>query len=174
MPNRQQDYQSGPRHRDDDREHGQYGNPNENDNSVRSANFDQGQGRYWRERDTSEQSGSTGRYAGYGDFGQGDYSQPGRGPNTGQDRYGQTGTARPVTARPVTAREATARAITDSLTTAMAGPAMARTTAAPELAIMAAAILAPDGRTAIRRLRTVKVIGDRARALAVMAAKAAM
>jgi osmotically-inducible protein OsmY len=64
---------------------------------------DYGRGSSWRnrddegrfssaedERDTNEQSGSTGRYAGYGDFGQGDYSGGRRG-NSAQDRYGQSG-----------------------------------------------------------------------------------
>jgi osmotically-inducible protein OsmY len=105
MANRQQDNQPGMQRggdyraaededtrysRDYDRDYGQSVNPGERDNSVRSANFDQGRGRYGRP-DTGGQSGSTGRYPGYGNFGQGDYSHPGRGPNTGQDRYGQTG-----------------------------------------------------------------------------------
>jgi osmotically-inducible protein OsmY len=43
-----------------------------------------------RERDTDEQSGSTGRYAGYGDFGRGEYGG-GRSGWSGQERYGQSG-----------------------------------------------------------------------------------
>ena len=43
-----------------------------------------------RDRDTNEQSGSTGRYAGYGDFGRGNYGG-GRSGWSGQDRYGQSG-----------------------------------------------------------------------------------
>jgi hypothetical protein len=41
-------------------------------------------------RDSDDQSGSTGRYAGYGDFGRGEY---GAGPSgwSGQERYGQSG-----------------------------------------------------------------------------------
>jgi osmotically-inducible protein OsmY len=42
-----------------------------------------------RERDTEEQSGSTGRYAGYGDFGRGEYGG-GRSGWSGQERYGQS------------------------------------------------------------------------------------
>jgi osmotically-inducible protein OsmY len=82
MANRYQDYsnQSGSRRysqewRDDE------------DNS-----YDDGRVQYGRsrERDTDEQSGSTGRYAGYGDFGRGDYGGE-RSGWSGQDRYGQTG-----------------------------------------------------------------------------------
>jgi osmotically-inducible protein OsmY len=91
MPNRQQDYQTGPRRRDEESRFSRDNDrDNENENSLRSANFDQGQGRYGYERETNEQSGSTGRYTGYGDFGQGDYSQSGRGQNFGQERYGQS------------------------------------------------------------------------------------
>ncbi len=56
--------------------------------------YDDGRVQYRRRRDTREESGSTGRtagFAGYGDFGQGDYDNPGRSANTGQGRYGQTG-----------------------------------------------------------------------------------
>jgi hypothetical protein len=80
MANRYQNYRSSDQ--DDNR-------------SARDYDRDYGQRRGQRGRlDTSEESGSTGRsagYAGYGDFGQGDYDQPGRGANTGQNRYGQTG-----------------------------------------------------------------------------------
>jgi osmotically-inducible protein OsmY len=113
MANRNQNYQSGPgsgrgqdygrepsrRGRDDDegryssaeddRSYGSYADTDEGDSSVRAGSYDQGRGRYGG-RDTREQSGSTGRYAGYGDFGQGDYSGGRRG-FSGQDRYGQSG-----------------------------------------------------------------------------------
>jgi len=94
MPNRNQNYQSGsqrhgrsqPRDEDDnrsrnwDRDYGQSGESDYDENS---------RSQYGQQRDTSEQSGSTGRYAGYGDFGQGEYGRGGR--STGQDHYGQTG-----------------------------------------------------------------------------------
>jgi BON domain-containing protein len=98
MANRQQNYQSGSQRygnyrgsedddnqsaRDYDRDYGRY-----------AENYDEGRGQSGRRRDINEPSGSTGRtagYAGYGDFGQGDYDQPGRGANTGQSRYGQSG-----------------------------------------------------------------------------------
>jgi len=98
MANRQQNNQSGSQRygnyrasegddnqsaRDYDRDYGRY-----------TENYDEGRGQSGRRRDINEQSGSTGRtagYAGYGDFGQGDYDQPGRGANTGQNRYGQSG-----------------------------------------------------------------------------------
>lgn len=73
MANRQQDV-----HRPHGR--GQYDDYNENN---------EGGARYGR--DTDERSGSTGRYPGYGDWGQGDYDRTGRGANTGQNRYGMTG-----------------------------------------------------------------------------------
>jgi hypothetical protein len=94
MANRYQNHQS---------ESQRYGNhrPSDEDDSRSARDYDRdfdrdyGQGRGQRGwRDTSEESGSTGRsagYAGYGDFGQGDYDRPGRGANTGQNRYGQTG-----------------------------------------------------------------------------------
>ena len=116
MANRQQDYrqhlQGWPRQeqgrqreerfsRDDEdrdysqgfgqRDYGQYANTDEGESSVRAGGYDEGRTRFGRWRDTREESGSTGRSAGYGDFGQGDYDRPGRYPNTGQDRYGQTG-----------------------------------------------------------------------------------
>src|SRR5690348_17464310 len=50
--------------RDYDRDYGRYG-----------ENYDEGRGQSGRRRDVNEQSGSTGRtagYAGYGDFGQGE------------------------------------------------------------------------------------------------------
>jgi hypothetical protein len=104
MANRQQDYQWGSRRsgnyrawEDDDnqrgwredRDYGRYTENDEGDSSVRAGSYDQGRTRYGRRYDTNEQGGSTGRYAGYGDFGQGDYSQSGRGMNPGQNRYGQ-------------------------------------------------------------------------------------
>src|SRR5262245_64097590 len=111
MANRNQNHQSG-RNRDESRDNanrwredddeGRYSRAGDRDyrsdyrsyeagdegGPVRADNDDQGQGRYGR--DTGDQSGSTGRYAGYGDFGQGDYSGGRRG-NTGQERYGQSG-----------------------------------------------------------------------------------
>jgi osmotically-inducible protein OsmY len=50
----------------------------------------EGQGQFGRSRDNDEQSGSTGRYAGYGDFGRGEYGG-GRSGWSGQERYGQSG-----------------------------------------------------------------------------------
>jgi osmotically-inducible protein OsmY len=73
----------------DDGDYGPYRDSDEGDSSVRAGSYDQGREQYGR-RDTNEQSGSTGRYAGYGNFGQGDYSG-GRGGYSGQDRYGQSG-----------------------------------------------------------------------------------
>jgi osmotically-inducible protein OsmY len=105
MPNRQQNYQSGPsrsgssRSWDDDdnrsarnwdRDYGQFANDDEGSSAGRAGGYDESRMQYGRRRDTGEESGSTGRYAGYGNFGQGDYNQPGRG-YSGQDRYGQTG-----------------------------------------------------------------------------------
>jgi osmotically-inducible protein OsmY len=98
MPNRQYNYQSGAqrygsnRPSDDDdrdygRDYGRYTENDEGDSSVRAGSYDQGRMRYGRERDTNEEIGSTGRYSGYGNFGQGDYSQSGRG--YGQGNYGQ-------------------------------------------------------------------------------------
>ena len=72
MPNRQQNHQSGSQ---------RYGSNRPSDDDDRDY------GRY-TENDEGE-SGSTGRYAGSGNIGQGDYSRSGR--STGQDRYGQTG-----------------------------------------------------------------------------------
>ncbi|HET9473513.1 MAG TPA: BON domain-containing protein, partial [Steroidobacteraceae bacterium] len=62
----------------------------EGDSSVRAGNYDQDRTQSGRSRDTAGQSGSTGRYAGYGDFGQGDYSGGRRG-FSGQGSYGQYG-----------------------------------------------------------------------------------
>jgi hypothetical protein len=85
MANRNQDRQSGSgrgyRGWDD--------NDDERDTAARSGNHDQDRERFGR--DTGDQSGSTGRYAGYGEWGQGDYSGSGQGANTGQNRYGMTG-----------------------------------------------------------------------------------
>jgi osmotically-inducible protein OsmY len=50
----------------------------------------EGQGQFGRSRGNDEQSGSTGRYAGYGDFGRGEYGG-GRSGWSGQERYGQSG-----------------------------------------------------------------------------------
>ena len=82
---------------EDERDYGSYTETDEGDSSVRAGAYDEGrvqyggrdtreqQGRDWRER-----GGSSGRYAGYGNFGQGDYSR-GRGGESGQGRYGQSG-----------------------------------------------------------------------------------
>lgn len=108
MANRNDTYQSGQRWRrenwrDDERgargrsgeeyesDYGRYVENDEGDSSVRAGAYDEGRVQYGRDRgrDTREQSGSTGRYAGYGDFGQGDYG--GRSSWSGQERYGQSG-----------------------------------------------------------------------------------
>jgi len=86
MANRNQDQQSG-RSRSNYRDWEDAGN--EAEGSVRGGSYDQGRVQYGR--DTDDNSGSTGRYAGYGDWGQGDYGRSGRGANTGQNRYGQSG-----------------------------------------------------------------------------------
>lgn len=105
MANRQQDYSSGPRRSggygswdDDDnergsrqeRDYGRYTESDEGESSVRAGSYDPGRTQYGRRDDTNERSGPSGRYAGYGDFGQGDYGQSGRGSNTGRNRYGQS------------------------------------------------------------------------------------
>ena len=84
MPNRQQNYQPGTSRSGSSRSW-----DDDDNRSSRDWERDYGQGSDSR-RDTSEESGSTGRYAGYGNFGQGDYSRASRA-NTGQDRYGQSG-----------------------------------------------------------------------------------
>lgn len=74
--------------RERERERERYGQNSE------SEEYDEGRVQFGRPRDTDEESGSTGRtagHAGYGDFAQDDYDRPGRRPNTGQGRYGQTG-----------------------------------------------------------------------------------
>ena len=75
---------------DRDYGYGSYTDTDEGESSVRAGSYDQGreQSQYGRSRDTGGQSGSTGRYAGYGDFGQGRYSGQG---NYGQTGYGQGG-----------------------------------------------------------------------------------
>ncbi len=117
MANRDRDYQTGnyqPRggrdrndegrysNADDRRDYGPYTENDEGDSSVRAGSYDQGRvqysqhGRYGsRDRYGSQESNerSSGRYAGYGDFGQGDYSG-GREGYSGQDRYGQGGFSR--------------------------------------------------------------------------------
>src|SRR5690242_7943626 len=101
MANRNQDYYSGSRRsqqenwRDEDDDRGYYGSGrerNEADAGTRGGSYDQGRVQYGRreQNQQNEQSGSQGRYAGYGDFGSGDYGG-GRSGWTGQDRYGQTG-----------------------------------------------------------------------------------
>src|SRR4051812_20200704 len=91
MANRNQDYSSGSRGsqqnwRDDD------DGRNEAEAGSRGGNYDQGRVQYGRreQREQNDQSGSTGRYAGYGDFGRGNYGG-GRSGWSGQDRYGQSG-----------------------------------------------------------------------------------
>jgi len=86
MPNRQQNYPSGTSRSGSSRSWDDDDNRSSRD---WERDYDQGSDSGQR-RDTSEESGSTGRYAGYGSFGQGDYSRSSRG-NTGQDRYGQSG-----------------------------------------------------------------------------------
>src|SRR6185295_16447332 len=94
MANRNQDYYSGSRRsqqswRDDDEREG-----NEAEAGTRGGNYDQGRVQYGRQ--SEEQSGSSGRYSGYGDFGRGDYgggrsgwSDQGRS-GYGQGDYGQS------------------------------------------------------------------------------------
>lgn len=78
MANRNEDYYSpGSRRQSQDWR--------ENDDTQ-----DQGRGQFGRSRDSNEQSGSTGRFAGYGDFGRGEYGG-GRSGWSGQERYGQSG-----------------------------------------------------------------------------------
>jgi len=89
MANRNQDNQPGRGRGDSPR--GWDENYDEGDSSARAGRYDEGQQRERYGRDTNEQSGSTGRYAGYGQWGQGNYSGSGRGANTGQNRYGQSG-----------------------------------------------------------------------------------
>jgi len=89
MANRQQNYQSGTSRSGSGRSW-----EDDDKRSLRDwerDESDEGRTQYGQRRETSEEGGSRGRYAGYGNFGQGDYDQPGRGGNTGQDRYGQTG-----------------------------------------------------------------------------------
>jgi osmotically-inducible protein OsmY len=116
MADRYQNYQSGARQRQDWRDeddtrrksyrsrdddegrysgssedrdygYGSYTGSDEGESSVRAGSYDQGRSQYGRSRDTGGQSGSTGRYAGYG---QGEYSG-GRSGYSGQGNYGQTG-----------------------------------------------------------------------------------
>ena len=86
MPNRQQNYPPGTSRSGSSRSWDDDDNRSSRD---WEGDYDRGADSGQR-RDTSEESGSTGRYAGYGSFGQGDYSRSSRG-NTGQDRYGQSG-----------------------------------------------------------------------------------
>ena len=83
------DEYSRERGRDFGPQYGHYTENDEGDSSVRAGSYDQGR-QYGRDRDPRDQSGSTGRFAGYGDFGQGD-SGGGRSGWSGQDRYGQSG-----------------------------------------------------------------------------------
>ncbi len=80
-----------------ERDYGPYTETDEGDSSVRAGAYDEGRVQYGgrdtreqQDRDSREQSSSTGRYAGYGNFGQGDYGR-GRGGESGQSRYGQSG-----------------------------------------------------------------------------------
>jgi len=82
MANRNQGFsQSGSR-----RQSGQYGSWRDEDRDESNVESREQYG----SRDSNEQSGSTGRYAGYGDFGRGEYGG-GRSGWSGQERYGQSG-----------------------------------------------------------------------------------
>lgn len=85
MPNRNQDNQSGRRYpgNEDERDYGSYADTDEGDSSVRAGSYDRGRDRPNR---NPEQQGRSGRFSGYGDFGQGDYGG-GRGGNLSQDRF---------------------------------------------------------------------------------------
>lgn len=95
--NRWRDENEG-RYGGDDRDYDyRYTRGDEGDSSVRAGSYDQGRVQYGRRdpreqrgRDVNEQSGSTSRYAGYGDFGQGNYGGGSR-RDSGQERYGQSG-----------------------------------------------------------------------------------
>lgn len=107
MANRQQEYRnpqdrqrrsSNERYWENGDDERQWGSERERERGYGqhsgSEEYDEGRVQFGRRRDTSEESGSTGRaagYGGYGDFGQGDYDRPGRQANTGQGRYGQSG-----------------------------------------------------------------------------------
>src|SRR5689334_16624502 len=84
MANRQQNYQSGSQrygnYRPSDEDDNQSARDSDRDYGRYAENYDEGRGQSGRRRDMNEQSGYTGRsagFAGYGDFGQGDYDQPG-------------------------------------------------------------------------------------------------
>src|SRR6185295_1748200 len=82
MANRNQGFsQSGSR-----RQSVQYGSWRDEDRDENNVESREQYG----SRDTNEQSGSTGRYAGYGDFGRGEYGGGSSG-WSGQERYGQSG-----------------------------------------------------------------------------------
>ncbi len=95
--NRWRDENEG-RYGGDDRDYDyRYTRNDEGDSSVRAGSYDQVRVQFGRRdrheqygRDTRDQSGSTSRYSGYGDFGQGDYGGGRRG-DSGQGRYGQSG-----------------------------------------------------------------------------------
>lgn len=70
---------------DDDSRSGNYSSRSDLD-----ENYDEGRVQSGRPYGSGEQSGSTGRHAGYGDFGRGEYGG-GRSGWSGQDRYGQGG-----------------------------------------------------------------------------------
>ena len=82
---------------EDERDYGPHVENDEGESSVRAGSYDQGRVQYGRrdareqqDRDTRGQSGSTGRYAGYGDSGRGEHGgRPGG--YSGQERYGQSG-----------------------------------------------------------------------------------
>lgn len=111
MANRNQDYQPGRRDRErmdegrfpraeDERDYGSYVENDEGDSSVRAGSYDQGRSQQYGSRDPYGSRGSrdTGdrnreRYAGYGDFGQGNYGG-GREGNSGEAGYEQEGWGR--------------------------------------------------------------------------------
>jgi hypothetical protein len=74
---------------EDERHHGSYTRNDEGESSVRAGRYDQGRVQSGRQ-DPREQSGSGGRYAGYGNFGQGDYGGRGR-EYSAQERGGDYG-----------------------------------------------------------------------------------
>ena len=115
MPNRNQDHRSGRSGRErldegrhpraeDERDYGSYVESDEGDSSVRAGSYDQGrmqggqneQGQFrsrdpYGSRDTGERDRE--RYAGYGDFGRGDYGG-GREGNSGEAGFEQDGWGR--------------------------------------------------------------------------------
>ena len=80
-----------PRSRGRDAYRGADENYDEGDSSARAGSYDHGRSRVGGAN--TEQGNASGRYAGYGNFGEGDYSGSGRGSNTGENRYGMPGYA---------------------------------------------------------------------------------